>query len=124
MLEHAFAEHTDRELILYWGVRALKDLYMAELPRQWLAERPNFSFIPVLSNPEPGDRWQGRTGFVHEAVLADFADLSGYQVYACGAPVMVDSARAAFTTTRGLSDDEFFADSFVYAADAETVPAA
>ena len=124
MLEHAFAEHTDRELILYWGVRALKDLYMAELPQQWLAEKPNFSFIPVLSNPEPGDRWQGRTGFVHEAVMADFADLSGYQVYACGAPVMVDSARAAFTTMRGLPEDEFFADSFVYAADAEPAPAA
>jgi CDP-4-dehydro-6-deoxyglucose reductase len=104
-------------MVLYWGVRSLKDLYMAELPHQWQAERPNFSFIPVLSNP--GDRWHGRTGFVHEAVLADFADLSGYQVYACGAPVMVDSAREAFTRTRSLPEDEFFADSFVYAADAE-----
>ncbi|MBI1283182.1 MAG: 2Fe-2S iron-sulfur cluster binding domain-containing protein [Thiobacillus sp.] len=119
MLEHAFAEHTDREMVLYWGVRSLKDLYMAELPRQWQAERPNFSFIPVLSNPHPGDQWQGRTGFVHEAVLADFADLAGYQVYACGAPVMVDGAREAFTRTRSLPEEEFFADSFVYAADAE-----
>ncbi len=119
MLEHAFAEHTERELVLYWGARALKDLYMAELPQQWQAEHPNFSFIPVLSNPEPGDHWQGRTGFVHEAVLADFADLSGYQVYVCGAPVMVDRARDAFTQTRGLPEEEFFADSFVYAADAE-----
>lgn len=124
MLEHAFAEHTDRELVLYWGVRSLKDLYMAELPQQWLAERPNFSFIPVLSDPLPEDRWQGRTGYVHDAVLADFADLSGYQVYACGAPVMVDSARAAFVASRGLPEDEFFADSFVYAADAEPAPAA
>ena len=123
MLEHAFAEHTDRELVLYWGVRALKDLYMAELPQRWQAERPNFTFIPVLSDPAPADAWQGRTGFVHEAVLADFADLSGYQVYACGAPVMVDNAREAFTRTRGLPEDEFFADSFVYAADAETAPA-
>jgi len=122
MLEHAFAEHTDRELILYWGVRSLKDLYMAELPQQWLAEKPNFSFIPVLSSPEPGDQWQGRTGHVHDAVLADFADLSGYQVYACGAPVMVDSAREAFTRSRQLPEDEFFADSFVYAADAEVAP--
>jgi CDP-4-dehydro-6-deoxyglucose reductase len=119
MLEHAFAEHTEREMVLYWGVRSLKDLYMATLPQQWQAERPNFSFIPVLSNPQPGDRWQGRTGLVHEAVLADFADLSGYQVYACGAPVMVDSAREALTRSRGLPADEFFADSFVYAADAE-----
>jgi len=120
MLEHAFAEHTDREMVLYWGVRSLKDLYMAKLPQQWQAEQPNFSFIPVLSNPQPADHWQGRTGFVHEAVLADFSDLSGYQVYACGAPVMVDSAREAFTRARNLPEDEFFADSFVYSADAET----
>jgi len=120
MLEHAFAEHTDRELVLYWGVRSLKDLYMPELPQQWMAEHPNFSFIPVLSNPEPGDRWQGRTGFVHEAVLADFADLSGYQVYACGAPAMVDNARDSFLKTRNLPEDAFFADPFVYAAEAET----
>lgn len=120
MLEHAFAEHTDRELVLYWGVRSLKDLYMPELPQKWMAEHPNFSFIPVLSNPEPGDRWQGRTGFVHEAVLADFADLSGYQVYACGAPAMVDNARDSFLKTRNLPEDEFFADPFVYAAEAET----
>ena len=69
---------------------------MAELPQLWLAERPNFSFIPVLSDPELVDQWQGRTGFVHDAVLADLADLSGYQIYACGAPIMVDSAREAF----------------------------
>jgi CDP-4-dehydro-6-deoxyglucose reductase len=124
MLEHAFAAHMDREMVLYWGVRSLKDLYMAELPQQWMAEHPNFSFIPVLSNPQPDDLWQGRTGFVHEAVLADFADLSGYQVYACGAPVMVDSAGELFVKTRKLPEDEFFADSFVYAADAETAPAA
>ena len=124
MLEHAFAEHTDREMVLYWGARSLKDLYMAELPQQWLAEHPNFSFIPVLSRPEPGDHWQGRTGYVHEAVLADFSDLSGYQVYACGAPVMVDSARDSLVKNRNLPEGEFFADSFVYAADAETVPAA
>jgi CDP-4-dehydro-6-deoxyglucose reductase len=124
MLQHAFAAHVDRELVLYWGVRSLKDLYMAELPQQWLAEHPNFSFIPVLSKPQPDDQWQGRTGFVHQAVLEDFADLSGYQVYACGAPAMVDSARASFVGTRNLPEDEFFADAFVYAADTEAAPAA
>ncbi len=124
MLEHAFAARMDREMVLYWGVRALKDLYMAELALQWQAEHPNFSFVPVLSNPQPDDRWQGRTGLVHEAVLADFSDLSGYQVYVCGAPAMVDSARASFVATRKLPEDEFFADSFVYAADAEAAPAA
>lgn len=121
MLEHAFATHIDRQMVLYWGVRALRDLYMAELPLQWQRERPNFSFIPVLSDPAPDDHWQGRTGYVHDAVLADFADLSGYQVYACGAPVMVDSAHGAFTAQRGLREDAFFADSFVYAAELEAL---
>ncbi len=120
MLQHAFATHMDRQMVLYWGVRALKDLYLAERPQQWQREHPNFTFIPVLSNPDPSDQWQGRTGYVHEAVLEDFADLSGYQVYACGAPIMVDSAHDAFTAKRGLNEDAFFADSFVYAADATT----
>ena len=118
MLQHAFATHMDRQMVLYWGVRALKDLYLAERPQQWQREYPNFTFIPVLSNPEAADQWQGRTGYVHEAVMEDFADLSGYQVYACGAPIMVDSAHGAFTAKRGLNEDAFFADSFVYAADA------
>ncbi len=118
MLLHAFSTHMDRQMVLYWGVRALKDLYLAERPQQWQREYPNFTFIPVLSNPDPADQWQGRTGYVHEAVLEDFADLSGYQVYACGAPIMVDSAHGAFTAKRGLNEDAFFADSFVYAADA------
>ncbi|HEX4882633.1 MAG TPA: CDP-6-deoxy-delta-3,4-glucoseen reductase, partial [Casimicrobiaceae bacterium] len=89
------------------------------LPGQWQSEHPNFTFIPVLSEPKPDDRWPGRTGFVHQAVLDDFKDLSGYQVYACGAPGMIDAARTTFTRDRRLPVDEFFADSFTYAAEAE-----
>jgi CDP-4-dehydro-6-deoxyglucose reductase len=104
-------------MVLYWGARARKDLYLAELPVKWQQEHKNFSFIPVLSDPVPEDRWQGRTGLVHQAVLDDFDDLSGFEVYACGAPVMVDAARDSLTQTRRLPEDAFFADSFVYQAD-------
>jgi CDP-4-dehydro-6-deoxyglucose reductase len=117
MLEHLFEEKSPRRMVLYWGARSVKDLYMAELPARWQQEHDNFSFIPVLSEPKAEDHWDGRTGYVHQAVLEDVADLSGCQVYACGAPIMVDSAREGFTQ-RGLPADEFFADSFVYAADA------
>ncbi|MFM6993252.1 MAG: CDP-6-deoxy-delta-3,4-glucoseen reductase, partial [Rhodoferax sp.] len=55
---------------------------------------------------------------VHLAVLHDFPDLSGHQVYACGAPIMVESARSSFSAQAGLPADEFFADSFTSAADA------
>jgi CDP-4-dehydro-6-deoxyglucose reductase, E3 len=119
ILEHAFHKHIDREFVLYWGARSLADLYMAALPAQWAQEYPNFSFIPVLSEPLASDNWPGRTGFVHQAIADDFKDLSGYQVYACGAPPMIDAGRAAFTA-QGLPEDEFFADSFTYAAAVST----
>jgi CDP-4-dehydro-6-deoxyglucose reductase len=117
VIEHAFFTHIDREMVLYWGCRSLADLYMAELPLQWAKEHPNFSFIPVLSDPKPDDNWQGRSGLVHQAILDDFERLSGYQVYACGAPIMIESGQKAFAE-RGLPEDEFFADSFTYSTPA------
>ena len=71
----------------------------------------------MVSNALPEDNWTGRTGFVHRAVMEDFADLSGHQVYACGAPVMIEAARADFTAQRRLSAEEFYADSFTSEAD-------
>ncbi len=120
MLEHLFEEKSPRQMVLYWGVRSLKDLYMNELPARWQQEHANFRFIPVLSEPRVEDRWGGRTGYVHEAVLEDVANLSGYQVYACGAPAMVDSARESFAL-RGLPGEDFLADSFVYGAAVEAL---
>ena len=102
-----------RPIVLYWGVRSIRDLYLRDLPGKWQQSSSSFTYIPVLSEPEP--EWPGRKGFVHQAVLDDFADLSGYQVYACGGPAMIDIARKTFVETRGLPANEFFADSFTYA---------
>jgi CDP-4-dehydro-6-deoxyglucose reductase len=77
--------------------------------------------VPVVSDAEPEDAWTGRTGFVHEAVVADFPDLSGYQAYACGAPIVVESAHRDFTTKCGLPDDEFFSDAFTPSIDPSKV---
>jgi CDP-4-dehydro-6-deoxyglucose reductase len=106
-----------REVWLYWGARSRRDLYMSELPEQWAREQPNFRYIPVLSEPQPEDAWQGRTGFVHLAVMQDLPDLSAFQVYACGAPVMTDAARRDFVGQCGLPEEEFFADAFTTQAD-------
>ncbi len=116
-VEHLFHKEDDRPIVLYWGARAKKDLYLPDLPVKWQAEHPNFSFVPVLSDPVPGDDWNGRTGFVHQAVLDDFADLSGYQVYACGAAGMTDVARQTFVEQRRLPDDEFYCDAFTPSVD-------
>ena len=117
IIEHMFFKGLDRQVVLYWGARSAADLYMPALPAEWQREHDNFSFIPVLSDPLPEDQWQGRTGFVHQAVLDDFKDLSGWSVYACGAPAMTDIARETFVAQRGLPDDEFFCDAFTYSVD-------
>jgi CDP-4-dehydro-6-deoxyglucose reductase len=123
ILDAAFKKGITRPMTLYWGGRRPRDLYMNELPMQWAVDHPQFRYVPVVSDALPEDAWRGRTGFVHRAVLEDFADLSGHQVYACGAPIVVESARRDFTLQRGLPLDEFFADSFTTAADLAT-PAA
>jgi CDP-4-dehydro-6-deoxyglucose reductase len=116
-IEHAFHHGVDRPMVLYWGVRSLKDLYMRDLPAHWQASHDNFSFVPVLSDPLEGDGWPGRVGLVHQAVLDDFSDLSGYQVYACGAPAMTDIAKKTFVEERGLAEDGFYCDAFTPSVD-------
>jgi CDP-4-dehydro-6-deoxyglucose reductase len=111
IIEHAIANKLNRPMYLYWGVRDEVDLYI-DLPAQWANEYDNIKFVPVLS--EPNDAWQGRTGFVHESVLSDFDDLTGYEVYACGPPVMVKAAAKTFVE-QGMIKDNFFSDAFVFA---------
>ncbi|HEY4039608.1 MAG TPA: CDP-6-deoxy-delta-3,4-glucoseen reductase [Burkholderiaceae bacterium] len=106
-----------RDVVLYWGARARRDLYMNEVPMQWASEQPNFRYIPVLSDALPEDAWTGRTGFVHQAVMQDLPDLSQHEVYACGAPVMVEAARRDFVALRRLPDEQFLADAFTSKAD-------
>ena len=112
IIEHALHKGVTRPMVLYWGGRRPKDLYMDALVRQW-----PIKYIPVISDALPQDNWTGRTGFVHRAVMQDFPDLSGHQVYACGVPVMVDAARRDFTQHCKLPEEEFFADSFTTQAD-------
>jgi CDP-4-dehydro-6-deoxyglucose reductase len=121
MLEHAFYRGIEagRRMILYWGARSRQDLYLDALPRAWAAEHPAFTYMPVLSDAKAEDVWRGRTGLVHLALMQDFPDLSGYQVYACGNPLMVDAAQRDFVAQCSLPEEEFFADSFTLAAETE-----
>jgi CDP-4-dehydro-6-deoxyglucose reductase len=117
IIESALHRKVERPMVLYWGCRRPKDLYLNALAETWALEHPHFRYVPVVSEAAAEDAWAGRSGFVHRAVMEDFPDLSGYQVYACGVPVMVDSARKDFITQCQLPEDEFYADSFTTAAD-------
>jgi CDP-4-dehydro-6-deoxyglucose reductase, E3 len=112
IVEDAFHRGLRRPMHLYWGVRRPDDLYLLELPRKWEREHPGFRFIPVLSEPQPADGWSGRTGLVHEAILADFPALAGHEVYVCGSVRMVDAAVEGFLG-RGLEEGACFSDAFV-----------
>jgi CDP-4-dehydro-6-deoxyglucose reductase len=114
IVEQAIREGSTRPMSLYWGAKDVAGLYLAELAQSWAAQLPHFNFVPVISDPQANPAWAGRTGLVHHAVLADFADLSGHQVYACGAPPMIEAAKTDFVSQRQLPADQFFADAFTF----------
>ena len=122
IIEHMQHKGITRPATLYWGGRRPADLYQDAWVRARLAEMPNLRYVPVVSDALSEDGWTGRTGFVHLAVLQDFPDLSGHQVYACGAPIVVESARTDYSAKAGLPADEFFADSFTSEADKHAAP--
>ncbi len=117
IIEQMQAKKIQRPISLYWGGRRPSDLYMNSLCETWAQDLPDFKYIPVISNALPEDTWDGRSGFVHEAVMTDHPNLKDFQVYACGAPVMVNAARQDFSSQCHLPEEEFFADSFTSAAD-------
>ena len=117
LIEHMTLKAIDRPTVLYWGGRRPQDLYLNGWCEEAAAQMPHLRYVPVVSDALPEDAWTGRTGFVHRAVMQDLPDLSGHQVYACGAPVMVDAARRDFVQHCGLPEDEFYADAFTSEAD-------
>lgn len=122
IVEHALARGIERPIHLFWGVRARRDLYLGEMAARWAAEHEHIDFTPVLSEPAAGDAWDGATGWVHEAVLAAYPELSGHQVYMAGPPPMIAAGRVAFAAA-GLPAKELFFDSFDYARDPDDVQA-
>jgi CDP-4-dehydro-6-deoxyglucose reductase len=116
MLRELVAAGDRRPITLYWGGRTGGDLY----EDAWLANlasvRPGFSYRPVLSASTGDASGVVRTGLVHEAVLADFPDLSGHDVYASGPPAMIEAIRASFPP-HGLPREQLYFDSFDYAPD-------
>ena len=116
ILEHMQHKGITRPVTLYWGGRRPADLYLDEWVKAHQQQMPQLRYVPVISDALPEDAWTGRTGFVHQAVLQDTPDLSGYQVYACGAPIVVESAQRDYVAA-GLPAHEFFADAFTSAAD-------
>ena len=121
ILEHMQFKGITRPVALYWGGRRPADLYQDAWLQTLANSMPHLRYVPVVSDALPEDGWSGRTGFVHQAVLQDFPDLSGHEVYACGAPIVIESAQRDFVAQAGLPAEAFFADAFTSAADKQGV---
>lgn len=121
LLEHMQAKNLARPTTLYWGGRRPGDLYLDGWLRAQLPRMPWLRYVPVVSDALPEDAWAGRSGWVHRAVLEDLPNLSAYQVYACGAPIVVESAREDFCAQASLPPEEFYADAFTSEADKHDV---
>ena len=117
IVEYSLQKKMTRPIHIYWGGRKRADIYMDALAAGWAGQHAHITYAPVLSEATDACAWQGRRGFVHKAVLQDIPDLSSYQVYACGAPLMVEASRADFGRQCGLPASQFFADAFVSEAD-------
>lgn len=117
ILRHALERgSTARPIHLYWGARHSRDLYEEQAVLEWVRQFPNLSFTAVLSeaSTEEVEQEHRRTGWVHDAVLADYPNLGTFDVYAAGPPAMIEAIRASFPA-RGLAEDRLHFDSFDYA---------
>ncbi|HET7663656.1 MAG TPA: CDP-6-deoxy-delta-3,4-glucoseen reductase [Rhodanobacteraceae bacterium] len=116
LIEHFLHLGTRRPLHVYWGARTAADLYLRKLPEHWAREVPTLDFTPVVSDVTEAARAGLRNGLVHEAVLEDWPDLSGMDVYMCGPPALIDAGRRSFADA-GLPEEHLYYDSFEYAPD-------
>ncbi len=114
MLRHLMHTGSRRSVHFYWGVRTPADLYEGEAVSGWARDLDWLEFVPVMSEADAA--WPGRRGWVHQAVLEDYPDLSGAAVYAAGPPPMIEAIQNSFPA-RGLSPQRLYFDSFEYGPD-------
>ncbi len=114
ILRHFIDNGVERDMALYWGVRSERDLYAHEVLLDLARRAGRLRYVPVLS--EPGADWAGRRGWVHQAVIDDFARLDQHEILASGPPAMIEAVRRDFAA-RGARGDRVRCDSFDYAPD-------
>jgi CDP-4-dehydro-6-deoxyglucose reductase len=116
MIENLLEQGDRRTIQLYWGARTRAELYLDELPEKWAREHEHIHYRKAISEPGGTEIGADFQGLVHEAVIADHADLSGFDVYMSGPPAMIESAKHEFLR-HGVPEDRLFYDSFEFGLD-------
>jgi len=100
-----------RKATYFFGARGTRDLFLVEEMRELENKLPGFKFVPALSNPEPGDNWQGEKGLITAVLGRHYERLDHHEAYLCGSPGMID-ASIKVLKTKGLPDELIFYDKY------------
>lgn len=112
ILDHCVAQNRLNPIYLYWGARDVSQLYaMGEL-ESIAAQHTNVHFIPVVE--EANASWSGKVGNVLQAINADFASLSEYDIYIAGRFEMAGAAREQFTQNKQALSERMFGDAYAF----------
>lgn len=114
MIHEQIGKGTRRKMRYFYGARSAADLFYVDEFQAIAAAHPNFEWTPALSDPAPGDRWQGRTGFIHDivrAALSDHPAPEDCEYYLCGPPVMI-SAVLHMLARLGVEPQSIYNDDF------------
>lgn len=106
-----FEKGTDRKVDLYFGVRAMKDLFYIDEFDRLAKEHPNFSYTYALSAPDESDKWEGETGFIHIVLDKQIREGAKKEAYLCGPPIMIDAAIKVLKE-KGVSPEHIYYDKF------------
>ncbi|MDO6719676.1 NAD(P)H-flavin reductase [Psychrosphaera sp. 1_MG-2023] len=109
--EHIKNHYPERNVTFYWGAKDEESLYASDEMKIWAKQNPNFTYVPVIE--EATAEWQGKTGYVHQAVMADFASLEAFDVYLAGPFKMAGIAREDFVK-HGAVLEHLYADAFAF----------
>ena len=116
MIENLIEQGDQRTIHLYWGARTREELYLDALPAGWAREYENIHYRSATTEPGESGETGDFEGFVHEAVIADHADLSEFDVYMSGPPAMIETAKREFAE-HGVREGRLFYDSFEFGLD-------
>ena len=96
-----------RSIYLYWGANQEAEFYLRAKPEQWMKDRTNFTFVPVIA--EHNNVWSGETGLVHDAVFRNIDQLSDYDIFLNGSSAMVFNIYRQLKE-KGVPSNQIFSD--------------
>jgi naphthalene 1,2-dioxygenase ferredoxin reductase component len=109
IVETALQNDPAREVLLYFGVRDERDIYLESYLEELAQCHPGLSFNIVLS--EPNRASARRAGLVSAAVLEDIASFDDFKAYVAGPPAMVETLQRQLEE-RGMARRDIHADAF------------